>query len=319
MPRTQVALEQCPGIVACSADPGFVSVSEQALSMLGDCVTAGFAHMRPCAMKLPIYTPAAHGHVSTASLGKHSALRPATHPPARHCALSCFQGVTTPERKPLTAADGAARVLQPLMAWSSGRLPEDTLANVLVWKDFLPLRVVPAAKQALWALRMHPLAAAFSGGPSETAAARGSAGAAAGSAGKLGEPEVVQSLGGWKVSRSASMSSAWQCRAPLPLLSLLPPTCSGLQGVVAPCRPGGRWQPDSQRRSKRRPFAPRSCCLQVSMVVGGTLREVGPFAEDSAAQLARDFIASELLFTCVAVQETRMPCCRRIWPDMNGQ
>ena len=228
MPRTQVALEQCPGIVACSADPGFVSVSEQALRMLCDCVTAGF---RPHA---PMCNEAADPHACGTRTCQHCffehtfRVAPFFPPPyPTLCPLwPCFQGVTTPERKPLTAADGAARVLYPLMAWSSGRLPEDTLASVLVWKDFLPLRVVPAAKQALWALHMHPLAAALSGGPSEMASARGSAGAADVSAGKLGEPEVVQALGGWKVSRSASMSSAWQCRAPLLLLSLLPPTCS---------------------------------------------------------------------------------------------
>lgn len=100
-------------------------------------------------------------------------------------------------RKPLTAADGAARVLHPLMAWAGGRLPDDVLLGVLVWKDLLPLRLIPAAKEALWALRMHPLAAGTRSGRSEaTAVAWG------GRSGVEGGPEVVPALGGFKVSRS---------------------------------------------------------------------------------------------------------------------
>lgn len=52
------------------------------------------------------------------------------------------------------------------------------------------------------------------------------------------------------------------------------------------------------------------------MVVGSTLREVGPFAEDSAAQLVRDFIASELLLACVAMQQNLVPSCRSAWPGI---
>lgn len=103
--------------------------------------------------------------------------------------LTALQGVTDASRKPLTAADGAARVLHPLLAWASGRLPDDQLAHVLVWKDFLPLRVLPAAKALLAGLRMHPLAATLREGPRQPAAAARSGSAGPASVGRL---EVVQ-------------------------------------------------------------------------------------------------------------------------------
>ncbi|PRW60582.1 respiratory burst oxidase-like protein B [Chlorella sorokiniana] len=134
-------------------------------------------------------------------------------------------GVNSPGRKPLTAADGAARVLYPTLAWASSRLPDRELANVLVWKDFLPFRVLPAARELLRALRMHPLGPVMHSGAGKPAAVRGST--AAGAAGQMGELEVVQVLDGFKVS----------------------------------------------------------------MVVGGTLRDLGPFCQ-ADAQMAYNFIAS---------------------------
>lgn len=137
--------------------------------------------------------PSGHELAATAAASSAAAaLLPPTHlfanqrPPRP---LAALQGVTDASRKPLTAADGAARVLHPLLAWTSGRLPDDQLANVLVWKDFLPLRVLPAAKPLLAGLQMHPLAATLREGPRQPAAAARCGGAAPASVGRL---EVVQ-------------------------------------------------------------------------------------------------------------------------------
>ena len=134
------------------------------------------------------------------------------------------QGVTNVARKPLTAADGAARVLHPLMAWAGGRLPDDVLLGVLIWRDFLPLRLTPAAKEALWALRMHPLAAGTRSGRSEAAAV-----GSGGDAGTEGGPEVVLALAGYKVSTALF---AAECQ---------PHSATRAAGVLAQRPAGASW------------------------------------------------------------------------------
>lgn len=60
------------------------------------------------------------------------------------------------------------------MAWASSRLTDDVLASVLVWKDYLPFRLLPAAAEIAHTLHMHPLSPAMHGGLSEAAANRSS-------------------------------------------------------------------------------------------------------------------------------------------------
>lgn len=66
-------------------------------------------------------------------------------------------GVMSSARKPLTAADGAARVLHPLFALAADPAARGELAGVLVWKDYLPLRVQPRYPGKYG---MHPAAVA---------------------------------------------------------------------------------------------------------------------------------------------------------------